>query len=678
MLQSPEMSLAAPGSKVAIPWMEIEVSSDGNSVRVAGRGCHGERANDHELRGFSVQKLSAFRVGVGNAIARSEGLGGDTLEQARALHEAVFAGQLRDLFVALSARSNAPLLIRWMIKDPKLQAVPWEALCRPDSSHGFLASAADLVVARGVNSIKPWYPRELRRGLVVLPVLAIPDRTMLAGLELALREHIESGALELLPALEGPAARNPYLFERLRSGQRPHVLHFLGHGGFDAARNPVIRLADDDYGDRTQLPVEVFAEELRANFDAMRLIYLQACSGAKPGAFASAAEHLARSGVDAVVAYLWPVRAEVARAAARDFYTHLVGARTGSGDIGASIQASRRTSLASSADGFSPVLYLSSSNTQIFDLHDRRVRPPKRKPAAPQASSQLPPALGSLLRGSFSLVLGHSWDDEATAEIRKRLRKEFLRVLQSNHQADAATPLFSLAQRHALVTGRRKLDRLFQRTVRAVRADEGPMLIDSLARHLKPGVHTTLLWLPFLEHALARHHPNAPIYTIQPGPGDDEHRMIVARTGEDEWEEIDELPPLNLQESYVLLRLYGGSSPEELMIRPQLTEDDYIQGNEELRYIIPPEWNSQVMAWQRTQPALCVGLSALDWRHRMLLRWLYDQRPPPNGSVALLAESQDERALWATRGAGLPGGNSIAVVQQPAADLVRALEESLP
>jgi hypothetical protein len=48
------------------------------------------------------------------------------------------------------------------------------------------------------------------------------------------------------------------------------VLHFLGHGGFDAQRNPVIRLADDADGEKTLLPIEVFAEELRACFDTMR------------------------------------------------------------------------------------------------------------------------------------------------------------------------------------------------------------------------------------------------------------------------------------------------------------------------------------------------------------------------------------------------------------------------
>jgi hypothetical protein len=77
-----------------------------------------------------------------------------------------------------------------------------------------------------------------------------------------------------------------------------------------------------------------------------------------------------------------------------------------------------------------------------------------------------------------------------------------------------------------------------------------------------------------------------------------------------------------------------------MLMSPQLTEDDHIQGLFELRYIVPPEWENMIMGWLRTRPVLCVGVSALDWRHRMLLRWLFDQRPPPVGSLAVLAEAR--------------------------------------
>lgn len=669
-------------------WMELELRVQGESVRVSARGSRGERAREQELGGgFTVPRLMSFRVNVGNAIARVQPLEGESLDMARELHEALFAGELRDLYVRLSgvaADQKQRLLVRLMIEDTNLQAVPWEAACRPQSSHGFLASAADMLITRGVNSVDPWEPRELRRSLVVLPVLAIPDRSALEGLEMVLKEHVESGAVELLPAIEGAAARNPVLFERLRSGPSPHVLHFLGHGGFDNQRNPVIRLADDADGEKMLLPIEVFAEELRASFNTMRMIYLQACSGARPGVFASAAELLARSGVDAVVAHLWPVRAEVARAAAQDFYAHLIGARAGGGDVGASMQASRRTLLAGCADGFSPVLYLRGSDPRLFDLEERRLRPPKARAAGRGAANgELPPALRALLQGPFSLILGEAWDDEATVEVRARMREALLEALKLGEQSEAATPLFSLAQRYALQGGRLKLDRLFQKILLAVHSrHDAPAIIDAVAPYLRPGVHTTLLWLPLLEHAIARHHPDKPLYVIQPAPpGHEDRRLVMVRApGSDDWEEVESLPRLKLEEAFVVLRLYGGYSPETvpMLMSPQLTEDDHIQGLFELRYIVPPEWENMIMGWLRTRPVLCIGVSALDWRHRMLLRWLFDQRPPPIGSLAVLAEGQPEDEIWEKRGAGLPGTGHFAVVHEPTEALIGALQGGRP
>ncbi len=670
-------------------WMELEFGCLGETVTVAARGSRGERTRTYELDAeFSARRLGRFRVGLGNAIARSNGLDDKLTVQARALHEAILCHEIRDLYIRLTAAASdakSRLLLRIMINDPRLQAIPWEAVCRPNTSSGFLGTSSDVHVARGVNSTDPWQPRELRRSLKILPISAIEDRSALAGLELVLAEHVASGAIEILDPIEGEAARNPALFERLRAGPSPHVLHFLGHGGFDRAKNPVIRLADDEFGEKTLMPMEVFAEELRASFDSLRLIFLQACSGARPGVFASAAELLARAGADAVAAFLWPVKAEVARAAARDFYSNLVGARSGRGDVVGSMQSARRTLASESAECFSPVLYLRGTDSQLFDLESRRLRPPRgHKRSASTSSGELPRELAALLRERFSFVLGGAWDDEAMAEVQDKLSVSLVKALRKHGEQPPETlPLYSLAQRFALSSGTLKLGRLFQKVLSGVQAtNEVPAMVDAIAPFLRPGVHTTLLWLPVLEHALVKHHASRTIYVIQPAPpNSDERRLIMARApGDDEWEELDELPRLRLEESFVVLRLYGGYSPEEMPIltSPQVTEDDHIQGLFNLRYIIPPAWENLIMGSLRTRPALCLGVSAMDWRHRMLLRWLFDQRPPPNGSLAILSATQQEHEIWEKRGAGLPGGSRFAVVQEATDTLVEALRGVVP
>lgn len=84
------------------------------------------------------------------------------------------------------------------------------------------------------------------------------------------------------------------------------------------------------------------------------------------------------------------------------------------------------------------------------------------------------------------------------------------------------------------------------------------------------------------------------------------------------------------------------------------------------------------MGWLQNRPVLCLGVSALDWRHRMLLRWLFNQRPPPQGSLAILGASPRPRPRWEKRGAGLPGVGHFKVVQQPTDTLVDALRGALP
>lgn len=66
--------------------------------------------------------------------------------------------------------------------------------------------------------------------------------------------------------------------------------------------------------------MELLAQQLKASLRGLlRLIVLEACEGARPGPFASAAETLVRAGADAV-AHLWPVKADVARACSAELY----------------------------------------------------------------------------------------------------------------------------------------------------------------------------------------------------------------------------------------------------------------------------------------------------------------------------------------------------------------------
>ncbi len=102
-------------------------------------------------------------------------------------------------------------------------------------------------------------------------------------------------------------------------------------------------------------------------------------------AFAASAEILTRAGADAVVAHLWSIRADVARICSTELYRSLTSANRSDGDIAVGINDARRAILDTfdgSAEAFSPVLYLRSPATVLFDFKGRKVAPPAPSLAA--------------------------------------------------------------------------------------------------------------------------------------------------------------------------------------------------------------------------------------------------------------------------------------------------------
>jgi hypothetical protein len=75
---------------------------------------------------------------------------------------------------------------------------------------------------------------------------------------------------------------------------------------------------------------------------------------------------------------------------------------------------------------------------------------------------------------------------------------------------------------------------------------------------------------------------------------------------------------------------------------------------------------------------LCVGISVLEWRHRMLLRWLLDQRPPSRVSVAVVAPENNEKDIWDRGAGGLFGQGTVRAVAMALPDLTQIIEEVKP
>lgn len=665
-------------------WIEIEIEREGQAIRVSARGSRGERVAPFDLAPVSLGRLTGLASGVRRAVSAGQPLPDHAIQSAHELHAAFFRDELRDLVVRLGEAAKVhgrPLLLRLMIRDAELQRFPWEVMCKPGTARDFLGCLASSHVVRGVSSHEPFEPREVRRTVRLLAISPLGEEDKLTALKSALHEPIAAGALQWLDPIAGEQTVGSRLFERLRRADAPHIIHWIGHGGADARKNPCLYLSEDADGESHYILAETLAQELRTSLGAeLRLVVLEACSGARPGAFASAAEILAQSGADAVIAHLWPVKAEVARDISCDFYRTLTGTGDGIGDVAASLHATRRTFIERGAEVFSPVLYLRGADPRVLDFKRRRLVAPVVV-ASGGIVDEVEPALVNVLRDPFSLVLGGSG---AAIPGHAELLGDLVGDLGKRGDADLERlELSALAQRFYLRHGKGKLNRLFQKTIGTTTELPCPAFIRTLAGVLRPGAHTTLLWLPFLEQALAERHPERTIYVIQPGaPGSGESRLVlVHHAGAREWEEEDDpRPDVDLDRDFMVLRLYGGYSPEAqpVLTNPQLTEDDHIQGLIDLRDLFPPDWECAFVGWLRAHPLLCAGISVLEWRHRMLLRWLLDQRPPSRVSVAVVEPANDEKELWERGAGGLFGQGTVRAVAMSLPQLAQVIEEVKP
>lgn len=660
-------------------WLEIEVETKGDDVRVAARGSRGERPPPHTLdaeRG--VDALTTLANKVGRAVRARKELDPPVLELSQSIHAEFFKGELRDILARLTDPSKPKaedprenrLLIRLFVHDRALLPVPWEALCKPGTNEGFWGTEPRILLARGVHSPDPWFPREVAGAVRVLVIAPGPESHAVTAIQQALGKAIDAGEIEWLDPIVGPSIGTKVLYDKLRRGKTPHILHWIGHGGVDMKGRPSLRLADDEDGEEIWITTEALGRELNSHFfEELRLVILEACEGAKAGMFGSAAEELAKHGADAVVAHLWPVKADVAQICSTDIYRSLTAADS-RGDIGTAVNAARRTLLAQSAEAFSPILFLRSSDSILFDFSRRKVN----KPSGKQKKRALAPALLSLLeKPPFTVVLGDVDEDRAA------LRKELDTFLEENgDKPDPSLSLSAITQRCVLKFSEEVLHSLFQQALADFASAKPPPLIDALGAIVPSGVHLTLLWRPYFERAIAEHQPNRTIYAIQVSlTGYNTRPRIIKRmAGATVWKMEPMMPKrFDVENDIVVLRMYGGYSPEARPIfsNPVLTEDDHINGLSGER---PPLWLEGLLGQPRIQSGLFLGLSVLDWRSRLLLRWLYDQRPAPRDSLAILSPDGDasEPEIWDT-GGGLPGTSRIAAIIEDPVELAHALVE---
>jgi hypothetical protein len=322
----------------------------------------------------------------------------------RELFECLMCDAVRESFRRSQDRARAAgkgLRLRLRIDDPALAALPWEYLY--DSSEGdYVCLSSDTPLVRYLEFDRPPEALTVQPPLAILGVIASPaDRATLdvarerQRMEAATEAMRDAGQLELT-WLEGSTWRD--LQRAMRRGPY-HILHFVGHGGYDAAAGEgVVALADD--AGQSALLTATQLGRLLADHDSLRLVVLNSCLGARgSGAdvFSSTASMLIRRGVPAVVAMQFEISDRAAVEFARALYEALADGMPIDAAVG---EARKAISLASSdtVEWGTPVLHMRAPDGVLFRFDAaaapatprRTERPPRIPP--PVADPDVEPA----------------------------------------------------------------------------------------------------------------------------------------------------------------------------------------------------------------------------------------------------------------------------------------------
>lgn len=243
------------------------------------------------------------------------------------LCDALLVGEVRSCFEISRSRASGQgkgLRLKLRIQAPELAGLPWEFLY-DRRENTFLALSAQtpivryLTLPRAVEPLAVGMPLRLL-GMVASPqgMQALDTRRERRRLEEALAGLVNEGIVEVT-WVEGETWRD--LQRVLRAGPW-HILHFIGHGGFDPVTDEGTVLLCNEAGDPHMLTANQFAE-LVVSLHAPRLVVLNSCEGGKGGkqdVFSSTASALVRRGIPAVVAMQYEITDRAAIEFSRSFY----------------------------------------------------------------------------------------------------------------------------------------------------------------------------------------------------------------------------------------------------------------------------------------------------------------------------------------------------------------------
>jgi WD40 repeat protein len=315
------------------------------------------------------------------------------------LYRALFYGDLEvSLLRSLDAAANkgAGLRIRLHLSDaPRLAELPWEFLYDQARDRFFCLSAWTPLV-RFLEVPDPPRPLMVDLPLRVLVLVASPSD--------AARLDAEREWSNLLKALAPLKRAGQVKVTRLESGTVAalqqelrddwHVLHFIGHGGFDPQTQDGVLILEGPSGHSRFVSGKDLGILLHDS--DLGLVVLNSCEGARADPrdpFAGTAQSLIQQGIPAVVAMQFKITDRAAIGLARGLYAALADGYP----LDAALAETRKDIWldGNKVEWATPVLHLRAPDGRIFDVTkdaDSQPPPPPVSPPPSAASTRTPRA----------------------------------------------------------------------------------------------------------------------------------------------------------------------------------------------------------------------------------------------------------------------------------------------
>jgi hypothetical protein len=330
---------------------------------------------------FSEMELENFLLKLGRPRRGTRRIDSPEMEVAKRLggrlYEAVFSGDLRACWRASVGEAEAQgigLRLRLRIADaPELNEIPWEYLYNAQLNQ-FVSLSVYTPLIRYIDLPERIRPLAVDTPLKILVMISSPTDPRYAGLDVtsewsrlneALTEPKHSGQVELDLVAEATLSA---LRRKLR-GSEYHILHFIGHGGFDRETQEGVLVLCDEAGRGRVVAAQRLGTILR-DHRSLRVVVLNACEGARAtraDPFSGVAQTLVQQGVPAVIAMQFEIIDQAAITFASEFYSAIADGYP----VDAALSEARLGIHSDDNDieWGTPVLYLRAPDGRLFSVN---------------------------------------------------------------------------------------------------------------------------------------------------------------------------------------------------------------------------------------------------------------------------------------------------------------------